>query len=325
MSAIDGRRPALGGPRPRAPGVPLLLLHGFTGRGSSWGAARDRVRAPVPGHRRRPARATAARTRRRDPARASVERTAADLATILDRLAAPGPRRSATRWGRGSRSGWPSRTRGRCAGSCSRARPRASPTPAARAARARRRRGPRRDARDATASRPSSTAWEREPVFASHAAMPPAADRPPPRRAAAQPPGRPRREPARGRTGRHGAAPRPTRASVAAPTLVIAGALDPAGRRSGRRTIAAGDPGRPPRGHRRRRPRPAPRDPERVPFARHRLPGGGPTPHDRRRHLDIASSTTRTSATSTPGPASPGSRSTGRRSTTPSGPRPSRR
>ena len=65
-------------------GVPLLLLHGFMGRGSSWGAhatafaRRFRVVAvDLPGHGRSGIPA--------DPARASVERTADDLASILDR------------------------------------------------------------------------------------------------------------------------------------------------------------------------------------------------------------------------------------------------
>lgn len=66
----------------RGHGPTVLLLHGFTGRGSSWGrlattlAERYRVVAPdLPGHGRT---ATPA-----EPARASVERTADDLATIL--------------------------------------------------------------------------------------------------------------------------------------------------------------------------------------------------------------------------------------------------
>jgi 2-succinyl-6-hydroxy-2,4-cyclohexadiene-1-carboxylate synthase len=73
----------------RGRGPAVLLIHGFTGRATSWGrhatalAGRFRVVAPdLPGHGR-----TAAPV---DPSRASVERTADDLASILiDRAAAP--------------------------------------------------------------------------------------------------------------------------------------------------------------------------------------------------------------------------------------------
>lgn len=67
-------------------GPTVLLIHGFTGRGTSWGrhatalADRFRVVTPdLPGHGRS---ATP-----RDPARASVQRSADDLATILARRA----------------------------------------------------------------------------------------------------------------------------------------------------------------------------------------------------------------------------------------------
>ncbi len=70
--------------RVRGAGVPLLLLHGFMGRGSSWGAlgtalAREfrLVAVDLPGHGRSGS--------PRDPLRAGVERTAADLAVILAR------------------------------------------------------------------------------------------------------------------------------------------------------------------------------------------------------------------------------------------------
>jgi 2-succinyl-6-hydroxy-2,4-cyclohexadiene-1-carboxylate synthase len=66
----------------RGAGPTVVLVHGFTGRGSSWGrlatalADRFRVVAPdLPGHGRT---ATPA-----DPVRAGVERTADDLAAIL--------------------------------------------------------------------------------------------------------------------------------------------------------------------------------------------------------------------------------------------------
>jgi 2-succinyl-6-hydroxy-2,4-cyclohexadiene-1-carboxylate synthase len=75
--------------RVRGSGDPLLLIHGFTGRGTSWGAhatAFERafrvIVVDLPGHGRS---GTAA-----DPRRMSVERTADDLATILRALdAAP--------------------------------------------------------------------------------------------------------------------------------------------------------------------------------------------------------------------------------------------
>ncbi|MFL5673529.1 MAG: 2-succinyl-6-hydroxy-2,4-cyclohexadiene-1-carboxylate synthase [Chloroflexota bacterium] len=81
---VDGLRWEV---RTRGTGTPLLLFHGFTGRGTAWGAhaaalARDHrvVVVDLPGHGRS---ATP-----RDPRRASVERSADDLATILDRLSA---------------------------------------------------------------------------------------------------------------------------------------------------------------------------------------------------------------------------------------------
>ena len=67
----------------RGRGPAILLIHGFTGRGTSWGrlattlAERYRVVAPdLPGHGR-----TATPT---EPSRASIERTADDLVTILE-------------------------------------------------------------------------------------------------------------------------------------------------------------------------------------------------------------------------------------------------
>ena len=66
---------------------PLLLVHGFTGRGASWGAHTTAfahsfrvIVVDLPGHGRTAAPA--------DPSRASIERTADDLAAILDRLGA---------------------------------------------------------------------------------------------------------------------------------------------------------------------------------------------------------------------------------------------
>ena len=83
---VDGLRWEV---RVRGSGRPLLLIHGFTGRGASWGAhatafarALRVIVVDLPGHGRS---GTAA-----DPRRMSVERTADDLAAILRRLdAAP--------------------------------------------------------------------------------------------------------------------------------------------------------------------------------------------------------------------------------------------
>lgn len=72
--------------RVRGSGQPLLLVHGFTGRGTAWGShatilARSHrlITVDLPGH---------GRTAWADPDRLSVERTADDLATILQRAGA---------------------------------------------------------------------------------------------------------------------------------------------------------------------------------------------------------------------------------------------
>ena len=83
---VDGLRWEV---RIRGSGAPVLLVHGFTGRGASWGGHATAftrtfrvIVVDLPGHGRS---ATAG-----DPRRMSVERTADDLATILRRLdAAP--------------------------------------------------------------------------------------------------------------------------------------------------------------------------------------------------------------------------------------------
>lgn len=80
---VDGLRWEV---RARGSGRALLLLHGFTGRGTAWGShARILARAfrlitvDLPGH---------GRTARADPDRLTVERTADDLAAILHRVGA---------------------------------------------------------------------------------------------------------------------------------------------------------------------------------------------------------------------------------------------
>jgi len=223
----------------RGAGTPLLLLHGFTGRGSSWGthttvfARYFRVVAvDLPGHGRSGI--------PDDPASGGVERSADDLATILDR------------------EGWvPADVIGYSLGArialrLAVAHPNVlrrlileSPSAGldAEADRVARR------ASDADLAEQLERhgieafvdAWERQPIFTSHAHLPPA-------RAARLRAERLRNRPAglaaslRG-AGQGSMMPLHDRlATIRTPTLVIAGALDPTGTaRAG--TIAAGIPG----------------------------------------------------------------------------------
>lgn len=82
--AIDGLRYAL---QTGGHGAPILLLHGFTGRGSDWARlvpvlrrTHRTIAVDLPGHGRSEAPA--------DPARHGLERIAADLATLLRTLGA---------------------------------------------------------------------------------------------------------------------------------------------------------------------------------------------------------------------------------------------
>jgi 2-succinyl-6-hydroxy-2,4-cyclohexadiene-1-carboxylate synthase len=232
---VDGLRWEV---RTRGTGVPLLLLHGFTGRGSGWGRhatafakAFRVVVVDLPGHGRTGTPTT--------PPRASVERTADDLATILrrDGLA-------------------PTHVLGYSLGARIALRLAVShpafvsrlvlESPSAGLATETERRA-RRTADEARAMRLERDGieafvddWEREPVFASHAALPPA-------RAANLRAERLRNRPAGLATSLRGAGQGSMEplhellAGVRAPTLVIAGALDPAGRARAER-IAAGIP-----------------------------------------------------------------------------------
>ena len=117
--------------------------------------------------------------------------------------------------------------------------------------------------------------WEREPVFASHAAMPPARrdrlhadrlrNRPGGLAASLRGAGQGAMEPLHDRLG-----------DVDAPTLVIAGALDPAGRDRAEAIAAAIPHARlevvATAGH-----TPHLETPTHLPDARHRIPGGGPS------------------------------------------------
>ena len=207
-------------------GRPLLLLHGFTGRGAAWGAHaaafRRRFRVVVvdlPGHGRSGT--------PEDPRRASVERSADDLATILERMgAAPA---HVLGYSLGARVALrlaiahPRSVRRLVLESPSAGiadPPARTARVAADEARAQRLEGDGIDAFGAE--------WEREPVFASHAAMPPA-------RIARLHAARLHNRPAGLAASLRGAGqgvmePLGDRLSeVTAPTLAIAGALDPAG------------------------------------------------------------------------------------------------
>jgi 2-succinyl-6-hydroxy-2,4-cyclohexadiene-1-carboxylate synthase len=233
---VDGLRWEV---RARGAGRPLLLLHGFTGRGTSWGAhaaafARHFrvISVDLPGHGRSGI--------PRDPARASVERTADDISTIL------------------ARHDWsPAHVLGYSLGArialrLATAHPAAvrrlvleSPSAGIATQADRRVRRAEDDARATRLERDGIATfvdeWEREPVFASHADLPPAAivrlrserlrNRPAGLAASLRGAGQGSMEPLQGQL-----------AAVRAPTLVIAGALDPTGR-SRAAIVAAGIPG----------------------------------------------------------------------------------
>ena len=237
MSAIviDGLRWEV---RSRGAGRPLLLLHGFTGRGSSWGAhatalaRRFRVAVvDLPGH---------GRSGYAAPARMSVGRTADDLATILAHLGA-GPAH-VIGYSLGARIGLrlavahPAAVAGLVLES-----PSAGIENEAQ-------RAERRVADEALATRLERdgiadfvTAWERDPVFATHAALRPGVVA--------------RQRAIRLRSDAHGLAASLRGAgqgameplfdrlrAVTSPTLVIAGALDDRGRPRAE-TVARGIPG----------------------------------------------------------------------------------
>ena len=221
---VAGLRYAVGR---RGSGDPLLLLHGFTGRGTSWDpharafARRFTALVPdLPGHGRSGIPA--------DPARGAVERIADDLTFVLGRLGAAPAHVVGYSFG------------ARVALRLAVVHPGAvrrlvleSPSagiadPAERAA--------RRAADAALADRIERDGveafvaeWERQPVFASHAALPPV-------RAAALRAVRLRNRAAglaaslRG-AGQGSMEPLDDRVGgIAAPTLLIVGALDPVGR-----------------------------------------------------------------------------------------------
>jgi 2-succinyl-6-hydroxy-2,4-cyclohexadiene-1-carboxylate synthase len=217
-------------------GTPLLLVHGFTGSTAAWDSqaatftGRRVIAVDLPGH---------GRTHLPDPALATVERTAADLAAILfDLDAAPA---DVLGYSLGAR----------IALRLAIAHPEAvsrlvleSPSagmadPVARAA--------RRAADESLAQRLEADGitafveeWERNPVFASHAALPPErarhlramrmANDPAGLAASLRGAGQGTMEPLHDRLG-----------EVAIPTLVITGALDAIGRPRAEE-VAAGIP-----------------------------------------------------------------------------------
>lgn len=225
--------------RVRGTGVPLLLLHGFTGRGSGWGtlatalARRFRlIVVDLPGHGRSGIPP--------DPDRAGVERSADDLASILQREGcAPA---HVLGYSLGARVALrlavahPDVVRRLVLESPSAGLANAEERQARRAADEDRAHRLERDGIEAFVDE-----WEREPVFASYATLVPA-------RAARLRFERLRNRPAglaaslRG-AGQGSMEPLHDRlAELRTPTLVIAGALDPVGAARAQ-SVAAGIPG----------------------------------------------------------------------------------
>lgn len=233
---VDGLRWEV---RVRGAGIPLLLLHGFTGRGSSWGAhatalARQfrLIVVDLPGHGRSGIPP--------DPARASVERSADDLATILRREGcAPA---HVLGYSLGARIALrlaiahPDAVRRLVLESPSAGLPTEAEGQVRRAADEDRANRLERDGIEAFVDE-----WEREPVFASHAALPSALaarlraerlrNRPTGLAASLRGAGQGSMEPLQNRL-----------AGIRTPTLVITGALDPTGRARAE-AVAAGIPG----------------------------------------------------------------------------------
>ena len=232
---IDGLRWEV---RARGTGQPLLLLHGFTGRGTAWGAhaaafarAFRVITVDLPGH---------GRSGTATPERMTVERTADDLAAILRQTgAAPA---DVLGYSLGARIALrlaiahPSVVRRLILES-----------PSA-GLRTEEERVTRRRADEELATRLEADGidafvaeWERQPVFASHAVLPPArAARLRALRLANDPGGL-----AAGLRGAGQGAMEPLfdrLGGVAAPTLVIAGALDTLGRPRAEQ-VARGIPG----------------------------------------------------------------------------------
>lgn len=225
--------------RTRGAGPPLLLLHGFMGRGSGWAAHATAFArhfrilvVDLPGHGRSGI--------PDDPARASVERSADDLATILRRVGASPAH--VLGYSLGARLALrlavahPEVVRRLVLESPSAGLATEADRYARRTADEDRATRLERDGIDAFVDE-----WEREPVFASQAGLSSS-------RAARLRRDRLRNRPAGLAVSLRGAGQgsmRPLHARLAevrAPTLVIAGALDPTGRARAA-SVAAGIPG----------------------------------------------------------------------------------
>jgi 2-succinyl-6-hydroxy-2,4-cyclohexadiene-1-carboxylate synthase len=220
---VDGLRWEV---RARGTGTPLLLLHGFTGRGTAWGAhatafarAFRVITVDLPGH---------GRSGTGEPGRMTVERTADDLAAIL-RQAGPIPAH-VLGYSLGAR----------IALRLAVAHPDVVSrlvleSPSAGLA-SERERAARRATDEALATRIEQhgidafvAEWERQPVFASHASLPPArAARLRAMRLANRPAGLAASLRGAGQGSMEALFDR--LAAVTARTLVIAGALDDRGR-----------------------------------------------------------------------------------------------
>ena len=232
---IDGLRWEV---RARGQGRPLLVLHGFTGRGTAWGAhatafagAFRVITVDLPGH---------GRSGTAQPERMGVERSAADLATIL----------------RGANAA-PADVLGYSLGARIALRLAVAhpdvvrrlvlESPSAGLATVGERAARRRADEDLAATIEGDgvaafvAGWERQPVFASHAALPPArATRLHAMRLANSPDGL--AASLRG-AGQGSMVPLfDLLAAVGAPTLVIAGAFDDRGRPRAEQ-VARGIPG----------------------------------------------------------------------------------
>jgi 2-succinyl-6-hydroxy-2,4-cyclohexadiene-1-carboxylate synthase len=162
---IDGLRWAV---RVRGAGRPLLLLHGFTGRGTSWGGHVDAfargfrtIVVDLPGH---------GRSDHAEPWRMTVERTAADLDDILRELGAT--KAFVLGYSLGARIAlWLAAEQPDAVGRLVLESPSAGLATASE-------RVARRDADEALATRIERDGieafvdeWEQQPIFASHAAM----------------------------------------------------------------------------------------------------------------------------------------------------------
>ncbi len=191
--------------RVRGTGVPVLFLHGFTGRGSGWaGHATALARSyrvivvDLPGHGRSGIPV--------DPTRASVERSAGDLAMILRREGlAPA---HVIGYSLGARialrlaTDEPTSVRRLILESPSAGIASEQDRVARRAADAELAARLERDGIVAFVD-----AWQRQPVFASHARLSSSRDAPAAGRATSKPARWPGGQPARSRAGDHGAAP----------------------------------------------------------------------------------------------------------------------